>query len=500
MAENAKRKGKRHLPESATNVASHVQYDLAGSSSSEAATRAAAAYQERKMRKRVRLQEPAAKLGSDDEVICAGVCSQRRKRTARSAGTAATPAASASASVAKAGPTPYNEKRMGIRHLLAPDANLGWNDDAVIYAGVRSQRRKPTARSAPAASAAKAGPTSVPPSSGPLSLVTAVVTDVTDDYVLDQLELGETPDQIVQDLLNARGSYPKRRKILHEAEVKPVHEVNYANRERTSGPQYRKEALEVLYQQFPHVKRIKKRFRECNYLFYPTLLHLRKLQEGSARGESGEPAPISHLTDCALRKEIRWARKVDRKAAADAKRESDEKAAKERRQKKAEEDGTAVECGCCYGDFSIEDMVSCCDGHLFCDECLKRYAQERLFGLGDAVLKCFSAHGCTKPFPEASLKKALPKKSYDKFNEMTFQRDVNMAFEDCEELVTCPFCDYKAELDLQVKVFSCPGCGRDSCRLCHDEAHIPLRCSEVEKKSDTDRRRSVEEAMTEAKL
>eukprot|EP00953_Heterococcus_sp_UTEX-ZZ885_P021512 11990-Heterococcus_DN1.PRE.2 len=56
-----------------------------------------------------------------------------------------------------------------------------------------------------------------------------------------------------------------------------------------------------------------------------------------------------------------------------------------------------------------------------------------------------------------------------------------------EALFSCPACSTQAQMPEGSSVFVCPNsdCGAETCRHCGEEAHVPLKCSEVEKKAET---------------
>lgn len=174
---------------------------------------------------------------------------------------------------------------------------------------------------------------------------------------------------------------------------------------------------------------------------------------------------------------------------------------RERAHKVAVSNGTTIECGCCYGDFALEEMCQCQDGHLFCTECLQRYAQEQLFGQQKTELLCLATTDeCTAVFDRTQLLRALPVKVMEKYDEASFLANLEKA--NIEGLCKCPKCDFSAILPETENIFHCPNvqCRFESCKFCGEESHIPLKCSEVEKKSDTDARKTVEEAMANARI
>ena len=89
----------------------------------------------------------------------------------------------------------------------------------------------------------------------------------------------------------------------------------------------------------------------------------------------------------------------------------------------SELDGTSIECNCCYSDCAFEEMVSCLqEGHLFCVDCIRKHAEEQIFGCGklstDGELVCMHLDGCTSHFAKNSLERALPVKVIQKYDEL----------------------------------------------------------------------------------
>ncbi|KAL3878016.1 hypothetical protein ACJMK2_035652 [Sinanodonta woodiana] len=166
-----------------------------------------------------------------------------------------------------------------------------------------------------------------------------------------------------------------------------------------------------------------------------------------------------------------------------------------------EEFGQQIECGCCYEEFAFESLVQCYDGHLFCGDCLQKYAEESVFGQGKAELSCMT-ESCKATFPLSQLMKALPAHIISKYEDRIQEENINLA--DLEDLVRCPFCDFAALLDSTYTVFSCQNssCMKESCRLCKVEwsEHFGKKCRDVEKKDETELRLEFEEKMTLAKI
>nr|XP_034176027.1 uncharacterized protein LOC117602303 [Osmia lignaria]XP_034176037.1 uncharacterized protein LOC117602303 [Osmia lignaria]XP_034176047.1 uncharacterized protein LOC117602303 [Osmia lignaria] len=152
-----------------------------------------------------------------------------------------------------------------------------------------------------------------------------------------------------------------------------------------------------------------------------------------------------------------------------------------------------LECQCCYDNECMPSKCSTCDdGHIFCNSCILKGTESQL-SQGETRISCFS--NCDGEFTIPTLQKILPPTQFSIFIRKKQEAEVMAA--KVEGLVSCPFCHFASVPPPEDKVFKClnPECMKESCRLCKQPNHIPLRC--YEEKSDQ-ARLFLEEKMTEA--
>lgn len=156
--------------------------------------------------------------------------------------------------------------------------------------------------------------------------------------------------------------------------------------------------------------------------------------------------------------------------------------------------GLLLECEVCCNDDCLEsDMVACAGGHRFCKECVKKGAEEEL-GVGHGIIQCLT---CCEEMMVQELQKALPPNMLSRLLQKRQIEEISSA--GLEGLVACPFCPYQTIMENpHDKVLVCmnPECGRQSCRLCKEPSHIPLRCEELERTESM--RKKIEEDLSMA--
>jgi hypothetical protein len=105
----------------------------------------------------------------------------------------------------------------------------------------------------------------------------------------------------------------------------------------------------------------------------------------------------------------------------------------------AKRTNSTMDCLCCYSSVAIDEMIQCQkEGHLFCIDCIRRLAETEVFGNGSlginretkkaaSELMCMFSDGCSSGFGMASLQKALPEKTLNKYNEIQFHVAIDKA-------------------------------------------------------------------------
>lgn len=102
------------------------------------------------------------------------------------------------------------------------------------------------------------------------------------------------------------------------------------------------------------------------------------------------------------------------------------------------EEGSALECPCCYEQVAPDELVACQDAHLFCLDCLSNYATNKVFSNGSfgvhpetkapaLELLCFHGDGCSSGFDRFMLQKALKPKILERYDELQSQLSLEQA-------------------------------------------------------------------------
>jgi len=253
----------------------------------------------------------------------------------------------------------------------------------------------------------------------------------------------------------------------------------------------------------PSLREVLQRY---GYHYFPAYNHLLKDMTLDGQGRPKSTSGLKLLTKERVAREVELYDALFVTEYEFTHREEVQKREEEAKQReqllRAEEDertGNVFECGCCFVDVPLSRMVQCAEGHLFCTDCIKKYVEEAVYASGQTTVHCLDQSGCKANFPMDQLERAVPAHQLQKIFARLADLDIKKA--GLENIHQCPHCDFQMEIsNPDEKLFVCrnPECGMETCLLCKEPNHIPLRCEEVEKKDVTDYRKKVEEAMTES--
>lgn len=348
--------------------------------------------------------------------------------------------------------------------------------------------------------------------------VKEILTDVSTNY-LENLIKGypdQTPlDDVVSGVINhlvEEKSYPKEENVVKKSTTTETLSSTITS---SNIFEYQKHSVQELQNRFPMVrtKVIRALFSQNKNKYIPTLKQIERLLEEISSGKKRvEQTPIGDFMkgrrysysiseeklDPLLSKEIQEVT-CEKKRLCEVR---DFETAIAINNQQYEEDGQLIECGCCFGESPFDDMVQCMEGHLFCSECLRSYSNVATFGGGSSSVVCMTTD-CGANFPMSQLRKALPEKTLNKFQEI--QQNEALKLANIENLFTCPHCEFAAEVTGEDKVFHCqnPSCMKETCMKCKepwDDSHFGVPCEELEKQDVAKLRKDAEEKMTQAKI
>ncbi|XP_044269250.1 uncharacterized protein LOC123014283 [Tribolium madens] len=160
--------------------------------------------------------------------------------------------------------------------------------------------------------------------------------------------------------------------------------------------------------------------------------------------------------------------------------------------------GLMQTCNCCYDEEVLPREIYTCENNCeFCKSCIVK-SVEVAFGEGKLSFPCLAS--CESSFSLQTLQAVLSPKLFSKIAQKKALEEIKAA--GIEELEMCPFCDFATIPAEGYNIFTClnPECMKESCRMCKEPSHIPLRCEEIEKDADVKARIFVENKMTEALL
>ncbi|BGP10197.1 hypothetical protein JCM10049v2_006080 [Rhodotorula toruloides] len=262
------------------------------------------------------------------------------------------------------------------------------------------------------------------------------------------------------------------------------------------GKSYEDAALTRLYSDFPRIQQhnMKRMFFASSSFYAPTYIAAVKAQRQSdeergwklmvtARVDKGKNKADSHVE---LEKERNW-------VAEELPKYLDAQERVKLRQMKLEEEiasGAFFECGCCFTDTALSQIVTCTEGCGFCFDCARLNAESQI-GMRKHVLPCMSTDGCTAFFLDIEMAKCLSAKTLETLHKIKQEKEIDAA--ELEGLEKCPFCPFAMIIESpDERLFHCQ---REDCLV---KDHLPKTCAEVDEDAKLNSVHQVEEAMSAA--
>jgi hypothetical protein len=161
------------------------------------------------------------------------------------------------------------------------------------------------------------------------------------------------------------------------------------------------------------------------------------------------------------------------------------------------------ECLCCYDLFSDDEITTCSEGHIFCKECVKKYACQLVYENCNANITCINVGGkCDGIFDEKNLENILDQRVMNEYRRVKTQNELKEISNSIDDIniKICANCEKGIDVgDFELEQLFCTECGKETCLKCNQLVHEGKPCF-ANGNVRTDKRLELEDKMTEELL
>jgi hypothetical protein len=162
-----------------------------------------------------------------------------------------------------------------------------------------------------------------------------------------------------------------------------------------------------------------------------------------------------------------------------------------------------IECSCCYDLFADDEITACSEEHIFCKECVKKYACQLIYENCNAHITCINVGGkCNGIFDEKKLENILDQRVMNEYKRVKIQNELKEISNSIDDIniKICANCEKGVDIGyFELEQLFCTECGKETCLKCNQLAHEGKPCF-ANGNVRTDKRLELEDKITEELL
>lgn len=158
------------------------------------------------------------------------------------------------------------------------------------------------------------------------------------------------------------------------------------------------------------------------------------------------------------------------------------------------------ECSCCCDEKLMNEFGQCTDGHLICNLCIKKHAENTIYQQLSCKIKCIECNDiCFGQFSEETLQKILSERVFAEYKNLKKLNEMNELCVDDINIKLCQHCGCGTDIgeDYEQSLLVCMECFKDTCLKCNQVYHPGKQCYSLGNISQG-KRQEIEDKMSEA--